>query len=264
MSAPVEGNWGSDPVRAVFGLDGHHALVTGGGSGLGFAIARCFLTAGARVTISGTDEAKLSAACAALGPGVRGHAFDVRDVDGAEAFADRIEAECGPVSILVNNAGRTVKKPIDEMTPAEFQAVLDVHVGGAFALSRAFLRQIEGQRGSILFTASMSSFLGIPNVTGYSAAKAAHVGMIRALATELAPRGVRVNGVAPGWIDTPLFRSATSGDPARRAKIDGRIPMGRLGQPEDIGWAMTYLASPAANYVTGHIIVVDGGALHAF
>ena len=261
MNAPGQSE---DPVRAAFGLDGQHALVTGGNSGLGLAIARCFLAAGARVTITGTDEAKLKSACADLRQEVQGYAFDVTRFDEAKAFATRVEAERGPVSILVNNAGRTLKKPIDDMTPAEFQSVLDIHVTGAFALSRAFLPQIEKQRGSILFTASMSSFLGIPNVMGYSAAKAAHVGMIRALATELAPRGIRVNGVAPGWIDTPLFRGATSKDPARRAKIDERIPMGRLGQPSDIGWAMTYLASPAANYVTGHITVVDGGALHGF
>lgn len=262
MSAPTSPP--ADPVRAAFGLDGRHALVTGGGSGLGLAIARCFVQAGARVTITGTDAQKLAAARAELGPSVAGHAFDVTRVDEAETFAERVRGEEGPVDILVNNAGRTVKKPIDAMTPAEFQSVLDVHVTGAFALSRAFLPQIEAGRGSILFTASMSSFLGIPNVTGYAAAKAAHVGMIRALATELAPRGVRVNGVAPGWIDTPLFRGATANDPARRARIDGRIPMGRLGDPSDIGWAMTYLASAAANYVTGHVVVVDGGALHGF
>ncbi|GGH07280.1 3-oxoacyl-ACP reductase [Alsobacter metallidurans] len=259
MNAPA-----ADPIRAAFGLDGRHALVTGGGSGLGLAIARCFLQAGARVTIVGVNEAKLAAACAELGGDVAGHAFDVTRVNDAEGFAAGVRDARGSVDILVNNAGSTVKKPIDQMTPAEFQSVLDVHVSGAFALTRALLPQIEAGRGSVLFTASMSSFLGIPNVAGYSAAKAAHVGMIRALATELAPRGVRVNGVAPGWIDTPLFRGATANDPARRAKIDARIPMGRLGQPEDIGWAMTYLASAAANYVTGHITVVDGGALHAF
>lgn len=257
-----------DPVRAAFGLDGQHALVTGGGSGLGLAIARCFLQAGAAVTITGTNAEKLAASCGELaeatGREARSHAFDVTDVDGAEDFAASVAAACGPVSILVNNAGRTVKKPVGQMTPAEFQSVLDVHVTGAFALSRALLPQIEGRRGSILFTASMSSFLGIPHVAGYSAAKAAHVGMIRSLATELASRGIRVNGVAPGWIDTPLFRGATAGDPARRARIDARIPMGRLGQPDDIGWAMVYLASPAAQYVTGHVLVVDGGALHAF
>jgi gluconate 5-dehydrogenase len=138
-------------------------------------------------------------------------------------------------------------------------------VTGAFALTRALLPQLrEAGRASVLFTASMSSFLGIPFVAGYSAAKSAHVGLVRALATELAPDGIRVNAVAPGWIDTALYRQATGQDPARREKIMGRIPMKRVGTEADIGWAMTYLASPAAGYVTGHVLVVDGGALHGF
>lgn len=248
----------------VFSLRGQHALITGGGSGLGLAIAECFSSAGAKVTLVGTNEAKLGGAAAALG-GEAGHAvFDVTQQDAAEDFARQVEATRGPVSILVNNAGTTVKKPLADMTPSDFNTVLNVHVGGAFALSRAFLPQLRATRGNMLFTASMSSFLGIPNVTGYAAAKSAYVGMVRSLATELAPDGIRVNGVAPGWIDTALFRQATAADPARKAKIESRIPMQRFGSGADVGWAMTYLASPAAGYVTGHIIVVDGGALHGF
>ena len=253
------------PFPNVFSLAGHRALVTGGASGLGLAVARCFVAAGADVIIAGRDQEKITAALAELGDKATGERLDVTDVDGADAFAAAVEARHGPVSILLNNAGNTVKKPLDEMSVDEFRSVMDVHVTGAFALSRAFLPQIASTgRGSILFTASMSSFLGIPFVTGYAASKSAHMGLIRSLATELAPRGVRVNGVAPGWIDTPLFRFATSTDPARRQKIMSRIPMDRVGTPEDIGWAMTYLASDAANYVTGHVLVVDGGALHGF
>lgn len=248
-----------------FSLNGHRALVTGGGSGLGLGIARCFVAAGAEVVIAGRDADRLAMAAAELGERARTLTLDVTDLDGAEAFASRARDAVGPVSILVNNAGGTVKKPVADMRPEEFRGVLDVHVSGAFALTRTFLPQIaESGRGSVLFTASMSSFLGIPMVAGYSAAKAAHVGLVRALATELAPQGVRVNGVAPGWIDTALFRQATANDPARRAKIMGRIPMGRVGTDADIGWAMTYLASDAAAYVTGHVLVVDGGALHGF
>lgn len=258
-----------DLLRA-FGLQGHHALVTGGGSGLGLGIARCFVEAGARVTLAGTNGDKLARAAAELGADTGHLAFDVTRTDEAEPYAARVRETFGPVSILVNNAGNTVKNPIPDMKPADFASVLNVHVNGAYALSRAFLSQLaEGGgagagTGSILFTASMSSFLGIPNVIGYSAAKAAHVGMVRAMATELAPAGVRVNGVAPGWIDTAMFRDATSRDPARKAKIEGRIPMKRFGSEADVGWAMTYLASRAAGYVTGHIVVVDGGALHGF
>jgi gluconate 5-dehydrogenase len=131
-------------------------------------------------------------------------------------------------------------------------------------MSRAFIPQVAETQGSILFTASMSSFLGIPDIIGYATAKSAYVGMVRSMAAELAPRGIRVNGVAPGWIDTSLFRDATAKDPARRTRIETRIPMRKLGRGSDVGWAMTYLASAAAGYVTGHILVVDGGALHAF
>lgn len=248
----------------VFGLSGHHALITGGGSGLGLATARCFLAAGARVTIVGTNATKLEAAGADLGGDVATAVFDVRATQDAEAFAAGIESRHGPVSILVNNAGNTVKKPLDAMTVADFEQVLDIHVVGAFALSKAFVGQIERVgRGSILFTASMASYIGMPNVIGYNAAKSAYLGLVRGLAAELSPRGIRVNAVAPGWIDTPMYRFATDHDPARRAKILGRIPAGRVGEPADIGWAMTYLASPAAAYVSGHVLVVDGGALHA-
>jgi NAD(P)-dependent dehydrogenase (short-subunit alcohol dehydrogenase family) len=250
---------------AAFGLQGHHALITGGGSGLGLAIAGCFVAAGARVTLSGTQRGKLEAACTALGPQAKAMPFDMRDTDGVEAFAADVERQHGGVSILVNNAGTTVKKPVDDMTVADFTDVIDVQVVGSYALSRALLPQLTRAPGaSILFTASMSSFLGIPMVAGYSAAKAAYVGLVRGLATELAPRHVRVNGVAPGWVDTPLFREATDRDPARKQKIQSRIPMDRFGDGDDVGWAMTYLASNAAKYVTGHILVVDGGALHGF
>jgi gluconate 5-dehydrogenase len=251
-------------LEDIFGLKGEHALVTGGGSGLGLSIATCFIQAGAKVTIVGTNGEKLAKACETLGPSADSQVFDVTDTAGAEAFARGVEERCGRVSILVNNAGNTVKKPLGAMSVEDFNAVMNVHVGGAFALSQAFLPQIAAAKGSILFTASMSSFLGIPNVIGYSAAKSAYVGMVRALATELAPSGVRVNGVAPGWIDTALLRQATAADPERARKINSRIPMGRFGEGADIGWAMTYLASRAAAYVTGHIVVVDGGALHGF
>lgn len=179
----------------------------------------------------------------------------------------------GPVSILVNNAGNTIKKSVGAMTLDDFSAVMDVHVTGAYALARAFLPQIlaagtrsrtESCGGSILFTASMASNLAMPNIVGYTTAKTAILGLVRALSAELAGQGLRVNAVAPGWIDTDLYRQATATDPARRQKILARIPAGRLGTPEEIGWAMAYLASPAAAYVNAHVLVVDGGALPAF
>jgi gluconate 5-dehydrogenase len=251
-------------VTEAFSLHGHRALVTGGGSGIGLGIARCFVAAGAEVMIAGRTRAKLEAACVELGGKVKAMTFDVTEAEAAEAFAGAVERECWPISILVNNAGSNVKKPLREMTLEDFRSVLDAHVTGAFALTRAFLPQLaRSGRGSVLFTASMASFLGLTQVLAYSAAKSAYLGMVRALAAELAPEGIRVNGVAPGWIDTPLFRQIVVPDAARYAKIKTRIPLQRVGTPEDIGWAMTYLASDAAAYVTGHTLVVDGGAVCA-
>jgi gluconate 5-dehydrogenase len=267
--SPVSGYTEIRPPRTTaaeaFSLTGHSVLLTGGSGGLGQGIAACLLAAGAKVIITGTRQAKLGEALARLGTRVAGVVHDVTDTADAEAFAARIAKDHGPISILINNAGNTIKKPLAEMTVADFESVMDTHVVGAFALSRAFLPQITAHsEGSILFTASMASFLGVPMIAGYAAAKAAYVGLVRSLSTELAPTGVRVNGVAPGWIATDLFRAATRTDPQRLAKIMARIPMAELGTAEDIGWAMVYLASPAARYISGQILAVDGGALHAF
>jgi NAD(P)-dependent dehydrogenase (short-subunit alcohol dehydrogenase family) len=248
----------------AFSLAGHTVLLTGGSGGLGRGIAACMLAAGARVIITGRRQDKLEAAVAQLGPGASGIVHDVTDTAGSEAFAANVAATHGAISILINNAGHTVKKPLGAMTVEDFRSVMDTHVAGAFALTRAFQPQIAAHgSGSILFTASMASFLGVPQIAGYAAAKAAYVGLVRSLSAELAPSGVRVNGVAPGWIDTELLRGATATDPARLSKIMARIPMAILGSPEDVGWAMVYLASPAARYISGQILAVDGGALHA-
>ena len=168
-----------------------------------------------------------------------GELLDVTEVDQAEDFAAAVEARHGPVSILVNNAGNTVKKSLAEMTVEDFKSVVDVHVTGAFALSRAFLPQIKNSgRGSMLFTASMSSFLGIPFCTGYAASKAAYVGMVRSFATELAPQGVRVNGVAPGWIDTPAVPLRDLEGSGKAAKDHGPHPHGQGWRPR--GYRLGY------------------------
>jgi gluconate 5-dehydrogenase len=244
-----------------FSLRGETALITGGGTGLGLGIARCFVEAGARVILTGRREEVLREACAGLGEAAR---YEVCDITAAGAAA-ALAARCGEVSVLVNNAGIHLKKDAVETTLEEFKAVLDTHVNAAFSLTTALAPgMMQRGHGSILFMASMTTFLGMPKVIAYSTAKAAYVGMVRGFTAEFAARGVRVNAIAPGWIATPMTEKALGSDPPRKAKVLGRTPMGRLGEPEDIGWAAVYLSSPAARFVTGAILAVDGGALYGF
>jgi NAD(P)-dependent dehydrogenase (short-subunit alcohol dehydrogenase family) len=249
----------------MFGLAGKTALVTGGGSGLGLATAKCMAAAGAKVIIAGRRADVLEAALAELGENAAAEVLNLSDISGIGPAAKAILDRHGSIDVLVNNAGNTVKKPFEQSDMADFDAVFDVHVRGALELTRAFLPgQIAKGTGSIIFTASMTSFIGQPLVMGYTVAKTALTGAVRGLSAEFAERGIRVNAVAPGWIDTDLFQKATASDPARKAKIMGRIQAKKLGKPEDIGWACVYLASPAAAYVTGQTLVVDGGAVIGF
>lgn len=252
-------------VKTAYGLDGKVALVTGGGSGLGLAIAKCLTAAGARVIVAGRRAEVLEQACDEIGSGASFQVLDLADLEGMATAADALIAEHGSIDILVNNAGNTIKKPFLESNIAEFDAVFDVHVRGALELTRRIARdQIENGTGSVIFTSSMTAYIGQPDVLGYTTAKTALTGVIRGLAAELAAKGVRVNGVAPGWIDTDLYRKATDKDPIRQQKILSRIPMNALGQPEDIGWACAFLASKAAGYITGQVILVDGGGATGF
>ena len=248
-----------------FDLSGQTALITGGGSGLGFGIAKGMCNAGARVLLVGRNADRLHEACAQLGDRAAAAPFDVTDLAGIPSFVRDVQNRMGPVDILVNNAGVHLKKPALEVTDAEFQTVMSTHVNAAFALSREFSRgMVERGKGSILFIASMASLFGIPQVVAYSAAKSAHLGLVRALSADLAPCGVRVNAIAPGWIHSEMMHKAVNSDPARRTKILSRTPLGDFGEPEDIAAAAVYLSSPAAKFVTGVCLPVDGGASIGF
>lgn len=245
----------------AFSLKNETALITGGGTGIGLAMAQAMHAAGARVVLVGRREAELTAAVKSLGDRASFATHDVVEVGAAASLVDRVTREVGPITCLVNNAGINLKKPAIETTPEEFENMLRTHVVGAHALVRAVAPgMIERRHGSILFTASMASLFGIPLVIAYTAAKTAIVGMVKGYAVELSPHGVRVNAVAPGWIETAMVRKAFEGDPGRKNKILGRTPMAQLGAPEDIGWAAVYLASPAAKFVTGITLPIDGGA----
>jgi gluconate 5-dehydrogenase len=250
-----------------FNLGGRTALVTGGGTGIGRAVARCMADAGARVVLVGRRADPLRETAEAIGPAAAWHVHDVTDFAAAPALVERIAADVGPVDILVNNAGMHLKKPAVETTETEFLQVIDTHVTGALALIRACLPGMTVRSepgGAILNIASMAAILGIPSVVAYSAAKSAILGVTRSLAAELASQQIRVNAIAPGWIHSEMLDQALLGDPERMAKVRSRIMLGDLGQPEDIGWAAVYLCSPAARYVTGVCLPVDGGGSIGF
>ena len=252
-------------LPSVFSLHLETIVITGGGTGIGLAMAQAMHAAGARVILIGRREAELADAVQRLGRGACYIAHDITQVDAAHGLIQRINAETGPVTCLVNNAGIHLKKPAVETTTEEFEMVFRTHILGAHALTRAVVPgMIERKHGSILFTASMASLFGIPQVIAYTAAKTAMVGMVKGYATEFSPHGVRVNAIAPGWIATEMSRKALEGDPQRKAKVLERTPMAKLGVPDDIGWAAVYLTSPAAKFVTGVILPVDGGASIGF
>jgi NAD(P)-dependent dehydrogenase (short-subunit alcohol dehydrogenase family) len=254
-----------EKLKSAFDLTGQTALITGGGTGLGLGMARCFVAAGAKVVLVGRRQAELDRSAATLGKNAFALAGDVTKLESTPALVEQAEKLGGPVTILVNNAGVHLKKFATETSDAEFASVLQTHVFGAFALAReAGRRMVERRAGCVLFTASMVSFMGIPQVVAYSAAKTAYLGLVRALASEWGPHNVRVNAIAPGWIASDMLDQALNRDPARRAKILGRTPMARFGEPDDIGWAAVYLASPAAKFVNGVVLPVDGGAVIGF
>ncbi len=241
------------------------ALVSGGGTGLGFGICQALVEAGARVVMTGRREDVLHDACLRLKGGAQYLPHDVADLPSVPTLIEEVEDRFGPLDILVNNAGNHLKKPAVETTDNEFGVILQTHLFGAFAMTReAARRMIARRRGAIVMIASMTSLFGIPSVAAYGAAKSAVAGLTRLLATEFSPHGVRINAIAPGWFDTALNRQAFAGDPDRLQKILARTPMGRVGEPIDVGHAAVYLCSPAAKFVTGVVLPVDGGASIGF
>jgi NAD(P)-dependent dehydrogenase (short-subunit alcohol dehydrogenase family) len=251
--------------RDVFRLDGETALITGGGSGLGAGMARCMHEAGARVVLVGRRADVLRDQAESIGKGVFWEAADITEFDAMGALVERVKERVGPLTILANNAGHNLKKLAVDTQVEEFAAMMNIHVLAAHNLTRLVLPEmIEAGHGSLVFTASMTSLIGMPQVIAYSAAKSAYLGMVRALSAEVAEHGVRVNAIAPGWIESPMLRKSLGGDEARSSRILARTPMHRFGEAEDIGWAAVYLCSPAARFVTGTLLPVDGGASQGF
>lgn len=247
-------------ASTVFSLEGKLALITGGGTGLGFAIAHSMVSAGARVVITGRREQPLRDAIAGLGD--KGHYMvnDVTDRASLNDLVTSIEATHGPIDILVNNAGINMKKPAVEVTDEDFDRIVHTNLNSVFSLTRICAsRMLERERGSIIMISSMAAYYGLDRVVAYAASKAAVEGMVKVLASEFSGKGVRVNAIAPGFIETPMTQTAMGGDPSRFARVISRTPMQKFGRPQDIGWAAVFLASEASRYVTGISLPIDGG-----
>jgi 3-oxoacyl-[acyl-carrier protein] reductase len=241
----------------MFRLDGKAALVTGASGGIGAAIARTLHAQGARVALSGTRRDALDALAAELGEGAAVCPADLRDPAAAEALVGAAEAACGPLYVLVNNAGLTRDGLALRMKDEDFALVLDVDLAAPFRLARAALKGMLRRRaGRIVGIGSIVGATGNAGQANYAAAKAGLVGLTRALAQEVASRGVTVNLVAPGFVETAMTGAL---DEKQRAALGERIPLGRLGRPEDVAAAVLYLASDEAAWVTGMTMHVNGG-----
>ena len=247
-------------TNSRFDLTGKKVLITGGGKGLGFAIAKAMAEHGAKVIITGRNEQQLKNARDAIGTSCTYHVFDLTSRKAIPEFVQAIEKKHGAVDVLVNNAGINMKKDMMEVTDEEFATIIETNQNAVFSLSREFAKKmVQRKNGVILLISSMASQYGIPKVIAYTASKSAIEGMTRAMAVELSPLGVRVNCIAPGFIKTDMSSKALNSDPERKQKVLSRTPMAKLGKPEDIGYAAVFLASDAANYITGIILPVDGG-----
>ena len=235
-------------------------LVTGGGSGLGFAIASAFIDNSSNVAIVGRDAAKLRDAGKLLGKKAHCLTFDVTEIDRLPELVEWVEKVVGKVDVLVNNAGINMKKDVLHVTNKEFQAIIQTNQTAVFVLTREILRSMVARHaGSIIMIGSMASQYGIPKVIGYTASKSAVQGMTRALAVECAPFGIRVNCIAPGFIKTRMSSQALESDPERKHRVLARTPMARLGEPADIAHAALFLASEQSKFITGVVLPVDGG-----
>ena len=252
-------------AASLLSLEGRVALVTGASRGIGLALAEALASAGAHVVLNARDPVPLDASVAAIranGDSAERAAFDVRDAvatrDAIVGIGDRL----GRLDILVSNVGGGVRKPLTEQTDDDFIAAIDTNLVACFRLAREASRLMVGQGfGRILATSSVNSFVARPTMAGYVAAKAGLNGLVRALAVELAPAGICVNALAPGYFPTEANRALRAANPSLVAQVEARTPMGRWGSVEELGAAAIFLCSPGASYCTGQVLAVDGGLL---
>ena len=246
----------------MFDLQGKVALVTGGNGGIGLAMAQALAVAGADVAIVGRNPGKLQAAERQLretGRSVRSYAVDVNDEAAVAALMARVAADFGRLDILVNNAGINIRKPVQDLSLAEWHQVMDSNLTSAFLCSRAAYPHLKARGGKVINIGSMTSIFGASFAPAYSASKGGIVQFTRATATAWAADGIQVNAVLPGWIDTDLTKRARVDVDGLHERVLQRTPAGRWGRPDDLGGVAVFLASAASDFVTGAAIPVDGG-----
>lgn len=249
-------------MSELFSLKGRLALVTGSGSGIGFALAQGLAGHGARIVVNGRSANKVESAVAALrdrGFSAESCFFDVTNAAEVESEIERIERESGPIDIVVNNAGVQFRKPLEEFPDDMWQQILQTNVTGVFNVSRAVARRmIPRRRGKIINIASVMSELARATITPYTATKGAVRTMTRGMCAEWAKHGIQVNAIAPGFFRTELNQALTQ-DPDFNAWLEKRTPAGRWGEVEELVGAAVFLASNASTFVNGHTLYVDGG-----
>ncbi len=253
-------------MSQLLDMTGKVVVITGAASGIGAEASRLFARHGAHVALTdreGEAVSSLAAELASEGFQARGYALDVSDEANVVAVFAAIEAEMGPPDVLVNNAGISIRKTLTDLSLAEWELIQRVNVTGVFLCSREAVRRMEKRGGgAIVNLASIMGFSGGGSYANpaYKASKGAVVNLTRALAVEYGPAGIRVNGVAPTWVRTPLIAELQK-DPAAFARIEAQMPIGRIAESDDIANAILFLASPMAAMITGHTLPVDGGFL---
>lgn len=255
-------------MGALFRLDGQVALITGASQGLGLAMARGLATQGAQVWINGRDGDRLQETVDALHAEFPGHInallCDVADEEATLAGLKRLLRHTQRLDILINNVGQRRRAPLTELDAQALRELLEVNLVGAWTLCRAAADTMRAQgSGSIVNITSIAGPIARAGDAAYTTAKGALEAMTRALAAELGPHGIRANAIAPGYFATDTNASMAQ-DPAVAQWLQQRTSLGRWGQPEEIAGAAVFLASPAASYITGHTLVVDGGYLSHF